>query len=691
MIAIRSLRKRQLWRRVLAALTLSGLAASSALAQSFRAEREEVPSTAARFLVTKLAETRPGVKSLRRTSSFLGTLKGQSGVQLAFVLDGTESMGTELDSLKREIGPIVENLKDQVEGAPFSVSIAIVVYRDTKAPSGTVSMVLPNFSEDLIEIANKIDEIRVETGAPYFDERVDEGIQAALTKLPWSDKPDVSRWLILCGDAPPYPESTEHRRHSLQDLIKLAKDKKVAVYGLSVNSGTTSAIADKIKATSTDLRPEFSQFMTRLADATGGKTRNLWDREALLSEIKQKPITIPMESISDAEIAAARKNLDVPASIAVLPPALNGMPQFAAGSEAALAATAAQHALANLGFAVRGPATLEALYQAASSSGVEQDKAIQRLVEKLGVEYVFSGAIQPDAAGDGKFTFALSRWDANSRTPIQLASWSEKSPSAAPEQVGTVIKKLLELGAKLGKPGLEKLSTVLAKAPKEEYLARDTRARRAMLSAMYAIEKSLAAETPRSAGSAASGQVDAATLLKTAQSELQAAAALETDNPVVELLLSLVYYNLSQMDDSGDEYHQQFVHLQRAYDLRDKPEFENSVFRREIEAYHALLIDKDIPKAVTAFTAIASDKARESSNSALRARWMLAGMYFGDWGSRVYSPEIVDLKKAREQVVTILARWPQLPEADFYRRCLQGSRNGEAQIPLVASTAMSGP
>jgi hypothetical protein len=244
----------------------------------------------------------------------------------------------------------------------------------------------------------------------------------------------------------------------------------------------------------------------------------------------------------------------------------------------------------------------------------------------------------------------------------------------------------------LGKPGSDNNpSPSLAKEPKDDYLARDTRARRAMLSALYALEKSLAAETPRSSGSDSSGQADAATLLKSAQSEVQAASDLEADNPAVELLLALVHYNLSQLDESGSDQRQHFEHLQRAYDLRDKAEFAGSAWKQEIEAYHALLMNKDVPTAINAFMAIATEPGRESTNSALRARWMLAGIYLGDWNSRVYSPDIVDVTKAREQVVTILARWPHLPEAEFYQRCMKDSSNGEVRVPLIATTAISGP
>jgi hypothetical protein len=661
-------------------------------AQGPRSGREEPAATAADFLVRNLEETRPGTRSLRRSSPFLGAVKGQTGVQLAFVLDGTESMGTELEALKREIGAIVENLKGQVDGAPFTVAVAVVVYRDSKAPSGPVSLVVSKFTEDVAEISQKLDEVRLETGAPYFDELADAGIHAALTQLPWSDNSDVSRWLLLCGDAPPYPEGAESRKFPLADLIKTATEKRVRVYGLSVKSGSDLPIAEEIKTTSDALRPECAAFMARLAEATGGKARNLWDRDAVLAELRQKPITVAMETISDEEIAKARKGLHVAASIAVLPPAVDGKPQFAAASEAALAATVSQRTLASLGLAVRGPASLEVAYQAAAKSAPGPDEAALRLAEQLGVDYVLSGALKTEANPSvTKITLALIRRGSKDPVATRTFSWSEKNSSSAPEQVADAVQKLLADAAKPGTPDAEKLS-VSAKKPlplKDDVLARDTRARRAILSALYALEKSLAAGTPVSAGDPSADQATAGSLLKTAQAELESATAYEADNPVVELLLSQVFYNLSQLGGTGDEAHQQHLHLQRAYDLRSRPEFEKSSWKNEIEACHALLIEKDASKAVAAFNALANETGRETSLSSLRARWMLAGIYFGDWGTRVFAPKLVDPQKAREQVLAILVRWPQLPEADYYRRCLQAARGSETRIPLVAIGAKS--
>jgi hypothetical protein len=47
---------------------------------------------------------------------------------------------------------------------------------------------------------------------------------------------------------------------------------------------------------------------------------------------------------------------------------------------------------------------------------------------------------------------------------------------------------------------------------------------------------------------------------------------------------------------------------------------------------------------------------------------MLAGIYLGDWGVAQTAPELVDINRARAHIIAILARWPNEPEARFYKK-----------------------
>lgn len=640
--------------------------------------KEETPKTAANFLLQKLNQSRAGAKLIHRSNRFLGALKGQKGVQVAFVIDGTESMGAELDALKKQISAIADNLNEQVDDRDFKATIAIVVYRDAKAPSGRVKLVVPEFTGDVYELTKQLDEVKVETGAPYFDEVVDEGVHAALTKLNWSTQDDISRWIVLCGDAPPYPESTKHRRYSLSELISTARQKQVTVFGLCVNSGTNTQ-RPELAAASNALQPECSAFFARLAEGTGGKYCNLWDQESLLAELKQKPISVPMAAITEEDVVAARKKFGAAPVIAVLPPAVSGRPQFESGSDSAICATTAQRYLSNLGFSVRGPASLEAEYQSAAASGTTQ--AIGQLATQIAADFVLSGSVTMDAAkAETQVTLTMYSRKSNKDLATTTATWTSKDGLAAPDRVSTALNGLLQKAGQVEPGALPAQSSAGTKAD-QDFLSRDLRARRSILSGLYALEKSL------SAGGSNESKANALSLLRTSLTELKAASQFEADNPIVELLLAETYYNLVSLGEATDESHRHFLHLQRAYDLRSQPEFAATSWPAEIEGYYALLVEKDIGRAVKVFEEVVAKPGRETGMSALRAHWMLAGLYLGDWDSRVFAPAIVDPEKARGHVLAILAQWPQLAEAEFYRQCLKQSRsgNGEVMVPLTAS------
>jgi hypothetical protein len=673
---------------VLACWTLAVLTATQNFAQR---PREELPKTAMNFLLQKLDESRPGARSLRRNNKFLGTLKGQKGVQVAFVIDGTESMGAELEALKKHISGIAENLNDQVEDRDFRAEIAIVVYRDSKAPSGRVKLVVPEFTTDIFEITKKLDEVRIETGAPYFDEAVDEGVHAALTKLNWNVRDDISRWIVLCGDAPPYPESTKHRRFSLSELIEAARNKQVTVYGLCVNSSIDPQKEPAMATASIALRPECSMFFARLAEGTGGQVRNLWDQESLLAELKQKPLAVPMPTITEEDIAAVRRKLDVSPVIAVLPPAGSEGTLFAKGSEGTIFAMAAQRYLTNLGYAVRSPGSLEAEYQDAAASGASERETIAKLANQVSADFVLSGAVTTDTEqGETQLTFKLYGRKSNKELGTESTRWATKSSVSVSDKAAMVISDLLEKASRTD-PRVRPAQPIAEGKAKVDFLARDMRASRSILSGMYSLEKSLS-----TGGMVLDSSYDkrsnALSLLRSALTDFKAAAEYEADNPVNELLLAQTCYNLVAIGEMTDESHRHFLHLQRAYELRLQPGFEATSWPAEIEGYHALLVEKDINRAVKVFEEIALKPGRETSMAALRAHWMLAGLYVGDWESRVFAPEIVDPVKSREHVLAILALWPQLAEADFYRQCLRQSRSGSGEmfVPLTASISATG-
>ncbi len=83
-----------------------------------------------------------------------------------------------------------------------------------------------------------------------------------------------------------------------------------------------------------------------------------------------------------------------------------------------------------------------------------------------------------------------------------------------------------------------------------------------------------------------------------------------------------------------------------------------------LEALQALAeaVDLDSQRAALFDGGIVNQsEQRPALHTALRAHWMLAGIYSGDWGAE----ELKDVHKARDHLRIILAHWPQSDEAKY--------------------------
>ena len=143
-------------------------------------------------------------RNLLRTSRFLRFNQQYSRIQIAFVLDGTESMTHEFASLRENLAEFATGLSDSFGNRKPDIKLTAVIYRDTDATSA-VQIVSPAFVTPE-EFAAKFATTDVDSGEPYFQERVDEGLHSAIMDLPWAppNEQAVARWILLCGDAPPY-------------------------------------------------------------------------------------------------------------------------------------------------------------------------------------------------------------------------------------------------------------------------------------------------------------------------------------------------------------------------------------------------------------------------------------------------------------------------------------------------------
>jgi len=121
---------------------------------------------------------------------------------------------------------------------------------------------------------------------------------------------------------------------------------------------------------------------------------------------------------------------------------------------------------------------------------------------------------------------------------------------------------------------------------------------------------------------------------------------------------------------------------------------EGDLLRLEIEGDIALYVTQSPAEAIERYQLLL-EKAPEMSRTALRATWILAGIYLGDWGinaDRLYTAfSVKDCQNnARTHILSMLANWPDSPEARFYDRYIdppikrRRTDPGETDPALVA-------
>ena len=192
-----------------------------------------------------------------------------SKLQVVLVIDGTESMGTEIEGIRHSLHQMVEDLRRYRE-----VSFQLVVFRDEGAASGVVSFPLDTpqgaFTSDPEALHAAIEKIKPESGAPYYPELIDLGIHRALTELKWSSDQDTARWLLIFSDAPPFDEGFEEqaakavRRFATQQLVSTANRLDIKI------NCVLCASRSEDKPVYEQVLTKTRQFMSQVSTGTGG-------------------------------------------------------------------------------------------------------------------------------------------------------------------------------------------------------------------------------------------------------------------------------------------------------------------------------------------------------------------------------------------------------------------------------------
>lgn len=146
---------------------------------------------------------------------------GKPVVEVAFVLDTTGSMGPLIEAAKRKIWSIATAIVDANPDA--EIRMGLVAYRDIGDDYVTKTYPLTTDIQDLY--ANLL-ELRARGGGDW-PESVNEALLAAVTKLDWTQGPEICRIMFLVGDAPPHMDYAQDVKYP--EVLHTARERDIVV------------------------------------------------------------------------------------------------------------------------------------------------------------------------------------------------------------------------------------------------------------------------------------------------------------------------------------------------------------------------------------------------------------------------------------------------------------------------------
>jgi hypothetical protein len=631
----------------------------------------------------------PANKTMGLTQrSFIDLLDGsRPRLEIALVVDGTESMGSSLQGIRAAMSEMIQDLELFKEAQP---AFQLVVFRDIGSEAGEVSFPLTvagkGFSTDREALERAVENIAPDTGAPYFPELIDKGIYAALSELEWSTDEQTSRWLLVFGDAPPYDLGFEEegtqasRRYDTSYLVSLAERK-----GIHINCILCTSRAEEQQAYESVLE-KTRQFMSALSGETGGLMLDLsYDdiRMALQQAAQKQRVSYSnVGEITDSELRRLRETAEREKSsladsrrvrLAVLPHLPVQEMSFDPRKKEVIIAADLREKLRRIpGVEVKSPTAVSRQLPVLIRRGVQNDQLLQALATVLNVDYLVWGEVQHD---QGVEKYLTTLYQGSNGARIAEGTAISNLESAIGDATGQITRSLITNVVRTR--GDAKLSNVLAGlnaipgggntvlTPVSNVPA----AQNGLLAGYDYLEQAMAF---------LAGDPQASPLLEQAAASLSKAIDTDRDNPLAHLLLANCYFAQAQIlsdqnqpEQAGEKLQQFRAELNRAN--RNQSKLDRNEIKSEIKADFALFGRQGgAAEAIELYESLTKSSGQPDDKinleSALRAHWMLAGIYSGDWG---VDPSLRDPEKARDHLARILAHWPDSHQAEIIRRDLR--------------------
>jgi len=608
----------------------------------------------------------------------------QENLEIALVIDGTDSMADEIEGVKQSIHLMIEDLR---RGRNGQVRVALVVYRDSGSPTGTVEVLQDRFTDDPKSITQALDRLVPASGAPFFHEAPDVGIHTALDQLPWTADGRTTQWIFLFGDAPPYAEnyaSSEvpiaRRAYATDLLIALATRKQIQVHCLLCTS------SEKLDPIYRQALPETRQFMNALSSGTGGLMLDLSypDIRAAITQAGRQPRVQyqQIDPITQDDLIAARE-VEATASgeadpmtsevhIAILPHQPIREVNFDARNPAVQVAAGLRHKLENLPrVRVASAYDVKRQMDRLKAAGLSESVHLRELAARLGVDYVVWGTLDQTGSPIVSNVFA-------SRSGELVAKVSHAGEVT---QLASVIlnSPMDDQRFRSLKDSQRALSTEAITQQLQKPLAKDATTTRELLTALESLQQAigLLASDPQSEP-----------LLATAQAAAEAALVSEPDNGLAYWLLANVHFNhgtraLAAGNSEASKAAMGSMKRELSRAFRFVKEVDSLSLANEIISDHSFLVDRNLPLAIKRYEALAVNPS-VCPSVRRRAHWILTGIYCGDWG---VDPSHVNPQLARQHAIAILANWETSPEANQLRKWLgwdpETNRTEHPHLPLA--------
>ncbi len=649
-------------------------------------------------LFSPVIAAEPKAMAVLQRTSLLDQVTRSKALQLALVVDGTESMAPQLAAIQKQLKGMVRDLTAVLKE---QLSIQLVVYRDVGAAHVIEFPLEQNgnaFTNDSDAIDAGLAKLLPKSGAPYFLEQVDAGLYAAISQLRWSTDASVSRWILLIGDAPPFDEGFHdatgaERKHTDEQIILLAKDRGITIHSLLC----PTRIEDQVIYD--EVLPKTRDFFGKMAENTGGTCFDLSDKK-FQSEIqaaaKRAAIEyIPIDPISldDIErmansapkLAEAKSNRAM--RIAVLPfmpkqaeSAAKGIDLFsAAKNETVLLASQISSQLGQIGAQPVASSKIKKEVSTALNRELRQELLAKSVGENVGADYVL--CVFKNAAINDKIQYDYALLETIGGTyvvkPVSVDSKVRKDSEAS----NALLVQIAQVTKSLAPPSdlrslMAKLTPNPAGKARNVSLAETSEIENLIVKARLALDGVVDFEMI-SANDAALFEIGKA--LTDAEKFVDEALAVEKENSTACLIAANIRIARIILNPQASECSKWRREAILYLDAAKRNANKDATYEvLEIEADSAMIIAK---------YSVAAEKyqsiLKSSDESAkLRARWMLMGLHSGDWEANRFSKELVDPAKARTYALEILAFHPESTHAKKLRQILQiSNRSPESASP----------